>query len=136
MTIRMVQPMTTLPNVNEQSGANTLTIASAGTTVTKEFRELSNFENAAFFLDVTAISGTTPTLDVTIQVQDPISNKWSTLATFPQQTAVTAASPGRPPVLSALPGVNYRAQFVVGGTGPSVSFSLGVVLRTSEPIPL
>ena len=43
----------------------------------------------AFFLDVTAQSGTTPTLDVDIEVRDPLSGKWAVLASFTQVGAAT-----------------------------------------------
>ena len=58
MTIRIVQPMNVLPNVNEQASANALTIAAAGTSFSREFREIAAFHEGTFMLDVSAISGT------------------------------------------------------------------------------
>lgn len=130
--IRQLLTMVTLPNVNEQATANTHQFPS-GATLTREYREFASFSRAMFFLDVTAVSGTSPTLDVVVQVQDPISLKWQTVVTFAQQTAVTGTAIALQTLV--VDGLNYRAQFTVGGTAtPTVTCSLVAIVSCEIPV--
>lgn len=113
----------------EASSAKTATGAGAAQT---NF----NARGALLFLNVSAASGTTPTLDVRVQVQDPISLAWFDLpgAAFPQRTAVSTA------MLEVYPGLvdaanvrvgralprTWRLAWTLGGTTPSFTFSVGV----------
>lgn len=80
-------------------------------------------KEGSFYLNISAVSGT-PTLDVDIEEQDPVSGAWSVRASFAQQTTTgltrldVTASPG-------LPARNYRASWTVGGTTPSFDFTVG-----------
>lgn len=133
MSVKMVHTLVTVPGTNESAGANTHQFA-AGTTTSREYRELASFKRGQFFLDVTAVSGTNPTIDVTIEHQDPISQKWQTLVTFAQQNAVTPATPIASQTVD-LDGVNFRAKFVVGGTNtPLVTVSLACITSTEEAL--
>lgn len=85
-----------------------------------------------FYLDVTAASGTTPTLDVDIEEFDPTSGKWFVVASFAQANAVTTERILSPSVAGAgapdpggLPGQQYRAAYAIGGTTPSFDFTVG-----------
>jgi hypothetical protein len=85
-----------------------------------------------FYLDVTAASGTTPTLDVDIEEQDLVSGKWFVVASFTQAGAVTqerilSPSPANngAPYPGGLPGRKYRAAYAIGGTTPSFTFKVG-----------
>lgn len=71
-----------------------------------------------FKLDVTVASGTTPTLNVTIQGQDA-AGAWFTLGTFTQATGVTAQTIAVP-----VAGRNIRASWTIAGTTPSFTFSV------------
>jgi hypothetical protein len=72
-------------------------------------------------LDVTAASGTTPTLDVSIQTSDDNST-WRTLASFSQKTTVSNQH------LSVSGLDRYlRFSWVIAGTTPSFTFSVGVL---------
>lgn len=133
MAIKMLIPMTTLPGDNEQSGAAPRTTTGAGTVVSREYPELGEFAKAVFLLDVTAATGTTPTLDVTVQGFNPMSGKWHTVATIPQQTTTTATTIA--PVAANLDFLLYRAQWVLGGTTPSFTFTLAAICHTEEPVP-
>lgn len=85
-------------------------------------------------LDVTAASGTTPTLDVKLQAQDAVSGQWVDVpgAAFAQKTATGTAMlivyPGM--VETANTRVSYvapkiwRAVSTIAGTTPSFTFSL------------
>lgn len=65
------------------SGAET-TDTNSGKTETGDKR------TAALILDVTAVSGTNPTLDVTVQTSKDGVNNWYTAGTFAQKTGVAA----------------------------------------------
>lgn len=97
-------------------------------------QENTDFRGVALVLDISAISGTSPTLDVKLQRKDPISGKYIDItgAAFAQQTAtgtldlvvypgITATSNRR--VNDVMPR-DWRVVFTIGGTTPSVTFSL------------
>jgi hypothetical protein len=72
-------------------------------------------------LDVTAASGTTPTLDVSIQTSDDNTN-WRTLKSFGQKTAISNEH------LSSGGLDRYmRFSWAIAGTTPSFTFSVGVL---------
>ncbi len=86
----------------------------------------------AFYLDVTADAGTTPTLDVDIEELDPTSGKWFVIASFTQVTTTlgnerilspSTVSTGAPE-RGGLPGSKYRAAVTVTGT-PDYDFTVG-----------
>lgn len=70
-------------------------------------------------LDVTAASGTTPTLDVVLE--DTIDGtNWNTVATFARKTAA-----GREVINVTTPFTgDVRARWTVAGTTPSFTFSI------------
>lgn len=85
-----------------------------------------------FYLDVTAASGTTPTLDVDIEEFDPTSGKWFVVSSFSQATGVSnerilSPSPANngAPYKGGLPGQQYRVAYAIGGTTPSFTFTVG-----------
>lgn len=132
MTIRAFYPLTTPAGTNEQTGVGQITVTASGNS--REYPELASFQRGILFLDVSAVSGT-PTIDVTLQVQDPASGKWqAAVAAFAQQTAITGATPLVAKTVE-LYGLNYRLAWVVGGGTPSVTFSCGIVCGCEEPIP-
>lgn len=133
MTIKMVQTLVVTPGTNEQSGVNTKQFG-LGTTLSREFREFASFSRAILFIDCITVAGTNPTLDTSLQVQDPISQKWQGVATFAQITTGTGA--GTIPAQTILiDGENYRAQFIVGGTAtPTLTISFAAVLGCEESI--
>jgi hypothetical protein len=76
-----------------------------------------------FFLNVTAVSGTSPTLDVYVDIQDPASGAWVNQDKFP-----TVTSTGTWALALPVRAVKYRVRWVLGGTSPSFTFSIGVVI--------
>jgi len=86
-------------------------------------------------LDITAASGTTPTLDVKVQRYDGASSKWVDLpsAAFAQKTSTGTSD------LTIYPGIAETANvsvsdvigdeilivWTIGGTTPSFTFSIG-----------
>lgn len=90
------------------SGAETAT--GNGTAV-----ELGDKGTVRLKLDVTAASGTTPTLDVTIETSSDngVSDSWRSLGTFAQKTGVSAE-------FKSFPGCDQfvRSRRTIGGTTP------------------
>ena len=76
---------------------------------------------ATFFLNITAVSGTNPTLDVTIKTYDPITASWHLLATFDQKSSITTDVGYVQYGLSK----QVACDYVVGGTNtPTFTFSV------------
>lgn len=72
-------------------------------------------------LDVTAASGTSPTLDVVIEDTLDGTN-WNVIGTFAQKTAA-----GREVINITTPFSNRaRTRWTIGGTAPSFTFSVAV----------
>lgn len=69
-------------------------------------------------LDVTAVSGTTPTLTVTVETSAD-SSTWYTVASFVQRTAAGTER-------KSFPGLDRwaRLTWTVGGTTPSFTFAI------------
>lgn len=108
------------------------------TTNSDEYHVPGCYRGATFYLDVSAKSGTTPTLDVKIQQKDPLTGAWTDLtgAAFAQKTDVGADAltiyPGiavtaNKAVSNVLPGI-VRAVLTVGGTTPTFDCSVAVTL--------
>lgn len=126
----MIVPMTTLPTANEQTGVVPLTVTAAG--LSREYPELGAFDTMLALLDVSAASGTTPSLTVKLQGYNPLSDKWHDVITFPAQTAVTSTV--ITPINAYVDFQSYRASWTVTGTTPSFTFTFGVIVHTTEPI--
>lgn len=75
----------------------------------------------AFYLSCTAASGTTPTLDVTIEEWDPVSGTWWTVVTFTQLTTTGTERK----TLTDVAAERFRAVATIAGTSPSFTFSVG-----------
>lgn len=83
-------------------------------------------KEAIFYLDITAVSGTSPTLDITLQIYDTVIEKWFTLATFDQKSA-TGQDVGY--VEYGL-GEKLACSYTIGGTGtPTFTFEITVNLK-------
>lgn len=81
-------------------------------------------------IPVTAVSGTSPTLDVVVQESDDSGTNWFDVYHFPR---ITAAGMYRSPKL-ALSGNRVRYVQTVGGTSPSFTRSV-IRLQCSDPVP-
>ena len=80
-------------------------------------------QNAVFVLDITAASGTTPTITVLVEEYDETSNSYATVDTFPAQTGVARVR--RTVVGNTTPfGNKLRVSWTVGGTTPSFTFTV------------
>jgi len=69
------------------------------------------------------VSGTSPALDVYIDIRDPASGNWVNQDKFPTVTGVGTWALALP-----VRSTRYRIRWVLGGTTPSFTFSVGVVI--------
>lgn len=100
--------------------------------------EMDAYRGVWLYLDVTAASGTTPTLDIIIARYDPASNVYIAIpgAVFTQKTGVVTDELTIYPTMTAAAndivrehiGEHFRAQATIGGVSPSFTFSLGCQL--------
>ncbi len=76
-------------------------------------------QSLRIYADVTAVSGTSPTLNVTIQ-SSPDNSQWYTAASFSEIDAT-----GNHTQVATFPGRYFRCAYVIGGTDtPTITFSL------------
>ena len=110
--------------------------ASAARTATVNSADFTNYNarSIKFVLDITAASGTTPTLDVKIQGKDTLSGKYQDItgATIAQKTGVSTDDLTialgvtvvvNRSVSNIVPRI-YRVVATIAGTTPSFTFSL------------
>ena len=105
------------------------TSAAETATVTGADVDTEQLGSANFYLDVTAVTGTTPTLDVKIQEKDPVSGKYFDLLSFTQKTAISSERKSYGSGAGELLGKVIRYVATIGGTTPSFTFSLSMVGR-------
>jgi len=105
------------------------TSAAETATVTGADVDTEQLGSANFYLDVTAATGTTPTLDVKIQEKDPVSGKYFDLFSFTQKTAISSERKSYGSGAGELLGKVIRYVATIGGTTPSFTFSLSMVGR-------
>jgi hypothetical protein len=119
---------------------DTTAVASAARTATGNSSDLTNYNarGVTAFVNVTAASGTSPTLLVTLQGKDPVSGTYYTLVA--QAATLTAAGtavltcypgasggPASPSATSGMPLPRvWRVLWTVTGTTPSFTFSVGL----------
>lgn len=108
----MLQVLTLLP-----SQARTADTVSAVQELADGVRDL------AVWVNVTALGGTAPTLTVTIE-DSPDGQQWATLLSFTAITSVLTSV-----MRASQLGRYIRARGVLGGTTPSVTYSVVAVAR-------
>jgi hypothetical protein len=101
-----------------------------------EFERPFNMKGAHIFVDVTAVSGTAPTMTVQLQAKDPNSNNWIdvngavTASITNNGLRLLSVNPGEALVANqVVPRVMprfWRLRWVLGGTTPSFTFSATV----------
>jgi hypothetical protein len=128
MARKVTLSLVTLPGANEQSGASPLTLTGAGTTFSRAYGEFARAVKALFALNITAVSGSSPTLDVVVQGYDEVSDVWYDVLTFAQQNAISS-SPVTPIAADTYFRI-YRVKFVVGGSStPTFTLTLSARLQ-------
>lgn len=88
--------------------------------------DLSLIKLASLILNISAVSGTAPTLVVSIQAKDPISGNYVQISAFASQSATGTL---RLANLSAV-GSLVRIVWTIGGTTPSFTFSVSIQKET------
>ena len=111
--------------------AQTATATATGTGV-----DVSTYgDDALFILNVGAVSGTSPTLDVVIQSSSTVGGTYSTELTFGQVTASTKFACGGLNIegnnSGAIARKFIRALATIAGTTPSFAFSVTMLIRAS-----
>ena len=90
-------------------------------------KNVSGFQEGVFFLEVTAKSGTAPTLDVDIETYDPETDDWYKLEAFTQMTDIGKADPVK---LANCLGQKIAISWVIGGTEtPTLTFSVSGIVK-------
>ena len=84
--------------------------------------DVGRFICAEICLDVTAVSGTNPTLDVYIEGKSQVSGKYKTLFS---QTGINSVGTWWF-TITTLAFKYIRVRWVIGGTNPSFTFSVGL----------
>lgn len=89
--------------------------------------DVSSYKEALLFIDVTAVTGSTPTLNLYVETYDFNSAKWYTV---PGVTIAQITAAGQ--VVAALTnfGETIRLRAVVGGTSPSFTYGASVVAKS------
>lgn len=117
-----------LPNTGWMGSRDTV-VASAARTVTGNSGNLPNYGAASALraqLNVTAASGTSPTLNVLIEDSVDDGATWNTVGTFAQRVAT-----GREVINVTVPfGDVLRVSWTIGGTTPSFTFAVDWVATT------
>lgn len=120
------------------SGITQTLVASAARTATGTGSAVCGFQRYEKFaaeLVVTAASGTTPTLDVTLQHSMDGGTTWFTMATFTQKTATGSELKSEAEVEAATAEVYgdcLRAIWTIGGTTPSFTFYVKVTAQEGD----
>jgi hypothetical protein len=122
--------MTTPAGTNEQTGVGQITVTASG--VSREYAEFSQLTSGTLFFDVSAASGTTPSLVLTLQMQNPTTEKWHDVSSFAAQTAATSGVIA--PLSVTFQTFKYRLSWAVTGTTPSFTFSAVMVAYAEEPV--
>lgn len=79
----------------------------------------------ALYIDVTSASGTTPTLDLTVEWSPDGGTTWHTAQAPDAFTQITAA--GKVVKVFAVKGPSARIVYTIGGTTPSFTFKASAV---------
>lgn len=119
-----------MPATGSSTGyAEDTVVASAARTTSDQSAANDGFGGADTLrcqLNVTAASGTTPTLDVVVEYSVDGSN-WNTIGTFAQKVTT-----GREVINVTTPfAKNVRVRWTIGGTTPSFTFA--VIVASQSP---
>lgn len=120
------------------SGRSETLVASAARTATGTGSQICGFGRYEKFLcelSVTAASGTTPTLDVTVQHSIDGGSTWFTLVAFTQKTTTGNELKTESEVEAATAEVYgdcIRAIWTVGGTTPSFTFTVKITAQDAD----
>jgi hypothetical protein len=132
-----VEPLPVKPTNTNTNAGSILTLTTAGLG-TVNGSDLANLTSTAvrLYVNISAISGTTPTLTITVEGRDEVSGNYYTILQSAALNAtggtVLSVGIGLPVTANvsanAILPTTWRVKAVIGGTGPSVSATVGAVL--------
>ncbi len=98
-----------------------VTSAARSTSSNNSGLEVHQWDELRFDLNITAVSGSSPTLDVYIEIKDLLTGNWIQQSVFPRQSAVLTEE-----ISLVIPCIawTYRVRWVIGGSTPSFTFSV------------
>lgn len=86
--------------------------------------DVSDYLYGIIFVDVTAVSGTSPTLTIIIESQDPVSLKYAEITRKENITTI-----GTYAIQISNFGNKIRVRWILGGTTPSFTLSMGGIFK-------
>ena len=90
------------------------------TTIQSGWFDVSGYHNMLLLIDVTAVAGTNPTLDITVETPGKLKSVQFTIDTVPTISAV-----GKTVQFVDVRGVHWiRLNYTIGGTTPSFTFDI------------
>ena len=92
-----------------------------------------NFVEMLVFIETASVTGTSPTLDITVETKDPVTGNWFTIVTFAQITTATTAMNDNAIATYGflIPLGQYcRLVYTIGGTTPSFTVTSTIVLKS------
>lgn len=92
---------------------------------------VANYRDVHLFLNVTAVGGTLPTLDIFTQAPDPVSGNWTDVQNI--WTAITGTGTYYVNIGNLGVTDSLAIRWVLGGTLPSFTFSVGYVVKEGLP---
>ncbi len=123
----ILNPATTIGLTTSQT-IRTSTVTTTNGNTQSSSLGVANFNNMHVFLDVSAVSGTNPNLDVYVQALDPESGNWvDTQLAFP---TITSTGTSYADLGSFGIATNFAIRWEITGTNtPTFTFSVGAVLK-------
>lgn len=94
--------------------------------------DVSNFAEALLFITVTAVSGTTPSMQLALQTQDPVTGNWVNVPNINPAlpSSITAPTTGTNVYALTNYGQQLRLSWTISGTSPSFTFTAGLVCKS------
>lgn len=98
-----------------------------------EIFDVSPWSELTVLIDVTAASGTTPTLDFTLQAASTATattfHDWPTVGPFGHAAMTQITAAGQAQYIFGGIGQYVRMKYTIGGTSPSFTFSVTYILK-------
>lgn len=92
---------------------------------------VANYRDLHLFLNITAVTGSSPTLDIYAQALDPVSLNWADTQLLYSGISATGTHYANPGSLGL--STDFAIRWELGGTTPNFTFSVGYVLKEGLP---